>query len=124
LTKQLVDLGVDVLLTAGGDVSIRAARDAPSTIPVVMVAVDFDPIASGYVRSLAHPGGNLTGVIFQETALTAKRLDILTQALPKITRIAVLWETYAENQVSVAVEAARRLHLQAQSIKLGQLPYD
>jgi putative ABC transport system substrate-binding protein len=124
LAKELVGLGVDVLLTAGGEVSIRAAKEATSTIPVVMVAVDFDPIASGYVSSLAHPGGNMTGVIFQETGLTAKRLAVLTQALPKITRIAVLWDTYAENQVSVAVEAARRLHLQAQSIKLGQLPYD
>jgi len=89
-----------------------------------MVAVDFDPIASGYVGSLANPGGNMTGVIFQEPRLTAKRLDVLTQALPKITRVAVLWDTYAVDQVSVAVEAARRLHLQAQPIELRQLPYD
>ena len=56
LTKELVGLGVDVLLTAGGEPSIRAAKEATATIPVVMVAVDFDPIASGYVGSLANPG--------------------------------------------------------------------
>jgi putative ABC transport system substrate-binding protein len=81
LTRELVSLGVDVLLTAGGEASIRAAKEATSTIPVVMVAVDFDPVASGYVGSLAHPGGNMTGVIFLEPDLTAKRLDVLTQAL-------------------------------------------
>ena len=124
LTRELVSLGVDVLVTAGGEASIRAAKEATSTIPVVMVAVDFDPIASGYVGSLAHPGGNMTGVIFQEPDLTAKRLDVLTQALPKTTRVAVLWDTYAADQVGVAVEAARRLHLQAQPIEFGPLPYD
>jgi putative ABC transport system substrate-binding protein len=124
LTRELVGLGVDVLLTAGGEVSIRAAREATSTIPVVMVAVDFDPIASGYVGSLAHPGGNMTGVIFQEPQLTEKRLEVLTQALPKTTRVAVLWDTYAADQVSIAVNAARRLRLQAQPIELRQLPYD
>jgi ABC-type uncharacterized transport system substrate-binding protein len=124
LTRELVSLGIDVLLTAGGDASIRAAKEATSTIPVVMVAVDFDPVAAGYVGSLAHPGGNMTGVIFQEPDLTAKRLDVLTQALPKTTRVAVLWDTYAADQVSVAVEAARRLHLQAQPIEFGSLPYD
>ena len=124
LTLELVSLGIDVLLTAGGNASIRAAKEATSTIPVVMVAVDFDPVAAGYVGSLAHPGGNMTGVIFQEPDLTAKRLDVLTQALPKTTRVAVLWDTYAADQVSVAVEAARRLHLQAQPIEFGSLPYD
>jgi ABC-type uncharacterized transport system substrate-binding protein len=124
LTKELVGLGVDVLLTAGGEVSIRAAKEATSTIPVVMVAVDFDPVASGYVGSLAHPGGNMTGVIFQERNLTAKRLDVLTQALPKTTRVAVLWDNYAAEQVNVAVETARGLHLQLQPIELRQLPYD
>ena len=124
LAKEIVGLGVDVLLTAGGEPSIRAAKEATATIPVVMIAVDFDPIASGYVGSLAQPGGNMTGVIFQEPRVTAKRLDVLMQALPKITKVAVAWDTYAVDQVSVALEAARRLNLQAQPIELQHLPYD
>ena len=124
LTRELVGLPVDVLLTAGGEASIRAAKEATSTIPIVMVAVDFDPIARGYVASLAHPGGNMTGVILQEPELTAKRLEILTQAVPKTTRVAVLWDAYAADQVSVAVEAARSLRLQPQPIELRHLPYD
>jgi putative ABC transport system substrate-binding protein len=84
LTRELVGLGVDVLLTAGGEVSIRAAKEATSTIPVVMVAVDFDPIARGYVASLARPGGNMTGVIYQQRELSAKRLEVLMQAFPKL----------------------------------------
>jgi putative ABC transport system substrate-binding protein len=113
-----------VLLTAGGEVSIRAAKEATSTIPVVMVAVDFDPTGGAYVASLTHPGGNMTGVIFQERELSAKRLELLTQAFPNVTRVAVLWDTYAADQVSVAVEAARTLHVQAQAIELRSLPYD
>jgi ABC-type uncharacterized transport system substrate-binding protein len=124
LTRELVDLGVDVLLTAGGESSIRAAKEATRTIPVVIVAVDFDPIAGGYVASLGHPGGNMTGVIFQQRELTAKRLEILTHAFPKLTRVAVLWDNYGADQVSGALEAARTLHLQAQPIELRSLPYD
>jgi putative ABC transport system substrate-binding protein len=124
LTRELVSLGVDVLLTAGGEASIRAAKEATSTVPVVMVAVDFDPFARGYVTSLARPNGNMTGVIFQQPELTAKRLEILKEAFPKTSRVAVLWDSYSADQLSVAVEAARSLHLQAQSIELRRLPYD
>jgi putative ABC transport system substrate-binding protein len=124
LTRELVALGVDVLLTAGGEPSIRAAKEATSTIPVVIVAVDFDPVVAGYVSSLARPGGNLTGVIFQQSDITAKRLEILSQAVPKVTRVGVLWDTYATDQVTVTAQAARRLNLQIQPIELRQLPYD
>ena len=124
LTRELVALRVDVLLTAGGEPSIRAAKEATSRIPVVFVAVDFDPVASGYVRRLARPGGNLTGVIFQQSDITAKRLEVLSQAVPRVTSVAVLWDTYAADQVAVTAQAARKLNLHVRPIELRQPPYD
>ena len=76
--------GVDVIVTGGYDAVMKAAITATAarSTPVVFRAVDFDPLAKGYIASLSHPGGNLTGVVFEQPELNAKRLDLLTQAAP------------------------------------------
>ena len=76
--------GVDVIVTGGQDAALKAAITATAarSTPVVFRAVDFDPLAKGYIASLSHPGGNLTGVVFEQPELAAKRLDLLTQAAP------------------------------------------
>ena len=81
--------GVDVIATGGHDAVLKAAITAAagSSIPVVFRAVDLDPVAKGYVASLAHPGGNATGVVFLNDELIAKRLDLLAQAVPRVSRI-------------------------------------
>src|SRR5262249_38917906 len=73
LAADLVRVGADVIVAGGPEASLRAARQATTTIPIVMVAVDYDPLALGYVASLARPRGNVTGVFAQQIELTAKR---------------------------------------------------
>jgi putative tryptophan/tyrosine transport system substrate-binding protein len=89
LAADLVRADVNVILTAGTE-STDAARKATSNIPIVMAAVG-DPIAAGFITSLALPGGNITGASLLATELTAKRLELLKEILPTLTRLAVLW---------------------------------
>jgi putative ABC transport system substrate-binding protein len=124
VTKELVRLKIDVLLTAGGVAALRAAKEATGTIPIVMVAVETDPVADGYVASLAHAGGNMTGVTFRQLELTSKRLELLKVALPRVTRVAVLWDTSAADQLKAAEAAARTLGLQLRPVELRNPPYD
>ena len=85
---ELVRLKVVVIVTGGGPVT-RAAKEATSTIPIVM-ANDSDPVASGFVASLARPGGNITGLSTLGPELSGKRMEILREVVPKISRVAVL----------------------------------
>src|SRR5215475_11230402 len=89
LAADLVQNHVDVIVTAGTE-STDAARRATKSIPIVMAAVG-DPIAAGFIASLARPGGNITGASLLATELTAKRLQLLKEVLPLLTRLAVLW---------------------------------
>jgi putative ABC transport system substrate-binding protein len=88
LAAELVQRKVDVIVAAG-DPPIQAARRATTTIPIVMVAAG-DPVRDGLVASLARPGGNVTGMTFLSTELAAKRLEILKEAVPRASRVAVL----------------------------------
>ena len=72
----------DVLVVVGPEASMKAARRATRTIPIVMVALNYDPIALGYVESLARPGGNVTGLFFRLPEVAAKQLELLRDALP------------------------------------------
>ena len=89
LAADLAQRNVDVILTAGTEAT-DAARKATKTIPIVMAAVG-DPIAAGFIVGLARPGGNITGASLLATELTAKRLQLLKEVLPTLTRLTVLW---------------------------------
>jgi len=89
LAKELVGLKPDVIVSAGGSLVARALKAVTSTIPVVFLASDV--VTGGLVASLSRPDGNLTGLEIFTTQLDAKRLEILTEALPTITKVAVLW---------------------------------
>jgi len=88
LAKELVNGKVAIILVAGNQ-AIRAARKATQTIPIVMVVVN-DPVASGFATSLARPGGNITGTTLLSSTLAGKRLELLKQVLPNVSRVAVL----------------------------------
>jgi putative tryptophan/tyrosine transport system substrate-binding protein len=90
LTAELVRLKVDVIVV-GGNSGIRAAKQATSTVPIVMTSVG-DPVALGLVSALARPGGNITGLTQMSPDLTGKRLELLKELLPKITRVAFIWD--------------------------------
>jgi len=95
LAEELVRMKVDVIVTAGGSAAPKAARQATSTIPIVMAAIS-DPLA--VVASLARPGGNVTGVSLMAPELGPKRLELLKQAAPKVLRLAVLWNPHSAMQ--------------------------
>ena len=92
LADELVRLNVDVIVTAAGDAAPKAARRATSTIPIVMAAAG-DPVAVGLAASLARPGGNVTGVSAMGPELAPKRLELLKEVAPRVSRLAVLWDS-------------------------------
>src|SRR5215510_9485816 len=124
LAAELVRLNVDVIVAAGPEALLRAARGATDTIPIVMSARDYDPIALGYVAGLARPGGNITGVVQQRLEVVAKQLELLKEALPTVARVAVLWDDAAAGQRRAAEAAARPLGVQLQLLEVRQPPYE
>jgi putative ABC transport system substrate-binding protein len=114
LASELVRLNVDVIVARVTQASL-AAKAATKTIPVVMLAVS-DPIASGLVTSLARPGGNITGTSSQTAEVQGKSLDLLKQIVPKLRRVAVLWNPanaiFQAQMLQAAKEAAVALDLE------------
>ena len=115
---------VDVLLIGGQDELIKAAVTTARSVPVVTTAVDSDPLAKGYIASLSRPGGNLTGLVFQQFELMAKRVDLLTQAVPRISRIVLLYDTAGVAQAEAAKRSAAALGIPIEPVKLRDVPYD
>ena len=88
--REFVQQKVDVIVGVN-NVVIRAARGATNTIPIVMIS-SVDPVDAGYVESFAHPGGNITGLTTVSRDLSAKRLELLKDVIPKMSRVAILWD--------------------------------
>ena len=120
LAAELVRLNVDVIMAQGGQ-SIRAAQNATKTIPIVMIAVS-DPVSLGFVASLARPGGNITGLSTQAPELGGKRLELLKEIVPKLSRVAVLGDRnspgYGPQKREIEV-AAPALGLKLQIVEPG-----
>ena len=89
-----------------------------------MIAIDYDPITRGYIAGLPRPGGHITGLFFQQLELTDKRLEFLKEALPQLTRVAVLWDAFSADQLPAAEAAARGLGVHLQPVELRNPPYD
>ena len=92
LVSELVRLKVDIIVVSGGAPWVLAAKNATKTIPIVMTGGGPDPVEAGFVASLARPGGNVTGVTLLGSELGGKRLELLKEAVPKVARVAVLYE--------------------------------
>ena len=98
LAAELVRLKVDIIVVAGGDAQVRAAKNATKTIPIVMMGRGSDPVEAGLVESLARPGGNVTGITNLSRELGGKRLELLKEAVPKLARVAVLYDPATSGQ--------------------------
>jgi putative ABC transport system substrate-binding protein len=123
LAAELVDLKVDVIVAVPG--TYEAARDATKTIPIIAMSL-VDPVEEGLVTSLARPGGNLTGPGWSTGELSGKRLELLKEAIPKLSRVAVLWnptDQAAQRQWQEAQSAARRLRVTLGSLEVRD-PHD
>jgi putative ABC transport system substrate-binding protein len=119
LAAELVGLKVEVVFTSSTP-SVLAVKKATSTIPIVFVSIS-DPVASGLVTSLARPGGNITGLSIVAVELSGKRLELLKEAVPKVTRVAFLWDSTNPAQAPQwreAQAAAQALGLQLQSLEV------
>ena len=119
LVAELVQLKIDVIVSSSQP-GTRAAREATQTIPIVMVA-SFDPVETGIISSLARPGGNITGVARLQRELGGKRMELLKEAIPRITRAGVLWNTDSPGPRQAFKEyeaAARALKIQLLSLEV------
>ena len=112
---------VDAIVTTTQP-ALQAA--AGTDLPVIISANNYDPIAHGYVKSLAHPGGNVTGVFMRQTELAEKQVELLTQAFPERRRVAILWDSISVDQFTAAERRAKAMGLDVISMKFGAPPYD
>ena len=121
-TAELLRTKVDLVVTAGSETALQAILAGSRTIPVVIWAINYDPIALGYVNSLARPGGNITGIVSLQTELAAKQVELLTQAFPGRTRLGIFWDQISGDQFAAAEHQARSLGLNVQPLKLEHTP--
>jgi putative ABC transport system substrate-binding protein len=121
--RELAARHVDIMLAAGNEPALRAARAAAGAIPIVFIALDFDPVEKGYVASLSRPGGNSTGIFVSQLELAAKRVELLREAFPNARRVGVLRDTASSEQATAAAEAAASLRFEARLLDVvGQPP--
>jgi putative tryptophan/tyrosine transport system substrate-binding protein len=119
LVTELMQLKIDVLVS-GNFASIRAAKEAIKTIPIVVITAQ-NPVETGLVESLAHPGGNITGLTTLNRELSGKRLELLKEVIPKLLRVGAIWEVAAPGAGVAFKEydaAARALKIELQPLKV------
>ena len=121
LAADLVRLKVDLILVAGGDTAILPAKNATKTIPLILTGSGSDPVKAGFIESLARPGGNVTGITSFSTDLGGKRLEIIKEAVPKVARIAVLYDPTAPGGAREVIED---LPIAARALKLAVQPWE
>jgi len=123
LAKELVTLKCDVIVAAA-PYAIKAAMTATSTIPIVGIDLESDPVASGWARSLNRPGGNITGLFLDLPELGGKQIQLLKEAVPRLSRVAVLWDsTIGDVQFRATEAVGRAAGLRVQSLPI-QRPGD
>jgi putative ABC transport system substrate-binding protein len=121
LAAEVVRLKVDIIVVTGGAIWVRTAKNATKTIPIVMVGTGGDPVEEGLVDSLARPGGNVTGITNLTTELGGKRLELLKEAVPKLARVAVLYNPASRASVLQMKEV---LPIAARALKLTLQPWE
>ncbi len=121
LLAELVRLKVDIIVVAAGLGTIQAAKKATKTIPIVMTGEGIDPVKAGIVESLARPGGNVTGFTYLQGELGGKRLELLKEAVPKLARVAVLYDAASAGAV---LELKEILPVSARALGLTVQPWE
>jgi putative ABC transport system substrate-binding protein len=122
LAADLARLDVNVIVTAT-DLATHAAKRATTTIPILMVAINYDPIALGFIDNIARPGANITGLFFQHLELLAKRFGLFKEMLPSVSRVAVLSDSFTADQLKVVEAANQSVGFELRPLDLPA-PYD
>jgi putative ABC transport system substrate-binding protein len=123
LAAELVRLDASIIVTSTA-AATNAVKRATSTIPILMVAINYDPIALGHVDNLARPGGNVTGLYFQHLELLAKRFGLIKEMLPSVSRVAVFFDSFTTDQLEIVQAANQSVGLELQPLHLQNPPYD
>jgi putative tryptophan/tyrosine transport system substrate-binding protein len=121
--QELIHQKVDIVLALYQPTMAAVVAGAPN-MPIVMIAVDYDPFAFGYIESLARPGRKATGLYLQQIDLAKKRVELLTQALPNVHAATVFWDSVSEDQWKATSNAALEFGLQLADVRLRDQPYD
>lgn len=121
---DLIRSKADVVVAFGPEIGLKAALAASQTVPIVMIAVNFDPIAGGYVSNIAHPDKNVTGLVYRAPELASKQLELLMEAFPNNKSVAALWEPASAEQFAAAQRTAQALHIGLRSHKVENPPFD
>jgi putative ABC transport system substrate-binding protein len=124
LASELAKLNCDVFFAAGPEANLVALKQTSGDTPIVFVAVDFDPIATGHIASAARPGGRITGITAVQSVLPGKRLELLKELLPQTRKVAVLANEQTTGQLAVVQAAATRLDLALHVIQFKRPPFD
>jgi putative tryptophan/tyrosine transport system substrate-binding protein len=124
LYRKLAARAPDIILAIGPEIGLRSALAVTRTLPIVMIAIDYDPLARGYVTSLARPSGNVTGVVFQQIELAAKRIQLIKDGFPDRLAATMFWDKLSADQWEAARSTAAMLGLQLSGIELRESPYE
>lgn len=117
--RELATRKVDVFLAVGNEHALQAALAVAQGRPIAFLAVDFDPLAKGYVTSLSRPGRNVTGIFVRQLELAAKRVEIAREAFPRASVVGVAFDATSREQSDATAEAARNFGLEPRMIELG-----
>lgn len=124
LAASLAAARCDAILVPAPEAGLVAMKAAAPGVPIVLIANDYDPVATGHIANMARPGGHLTGVSQLQAELPAKRLQVLREMLPLARRVAVLGDENTDGQLKVTQGAASQLGFELVVRTFGQLPYD
>jgi ABC-type uncharacterized transport system substrate-binding protein len=122
--RELVQRKPDVIVAFGPEAPLREAIAATQTIPIVMMAIDYDPVARGYISSLSRPTGNVTGVMFDQIELAVKRLQLIRDSFPEKKNAVVFWDRPSADQWRATEANAARFGLHVVGVELSNYPYD
>ena len=122
--RELVEARCDVVLAIGPEVTVRALQEARGAMPIVFIAIDYDPVEKGIVANLRHPDRNTTGVYVPQNALVAKRFELLREALPRARNFLVFSDVYSRDQVAAAQAAAQASDVRMTLVEFSNPPYD
>jgi len=121
---ELAQRKVDIFVASGNEPALRAALAVAGTLPIVMVAIGYDPFEKGYVAGLARPGGNITGLFVRQIELAAKRVELTREALPKAHTLGLWWDAASRDQAEAAATTARSLGFEPRLIEVTGQPPD
>jgi putative ABC transport system substrate-binding protein len=123
LARELLEAKCDLIFAAGSMHAARALRDATESVPIIIVAIDYDPVNAGIVTNLRRPGRNITGVALSTPEVVGKRVEILHEVLPRAKRFLVFSDPYSSEQLETMRQMAKRLQVELVVHTFESRPY-